>query len=89
MSGQYTQGNDGTNTYLRYNGTSVATGTDSTTRPNANIFIGSLNLGGTPYRGANARYQFFYVSDSLTSGEASTMETIINTFQTTIGRNLY
>jgi len=89
MSGQYTQGNDGTNTYLRYNGTSIATGTDSTTRPTNNVYIGTLNLNGTSYRGANARYQFFYISDSLTSDEASTMETIINTFQTSIGRNLY
>jgi hypothetical protein len=89
MSGQYTQGNNGTNTFLRYNGTSIATGTDSTTRPSNNVYIGTLNLNGVSYRGAQARYQFFYISDSLTSGEAATIETIINTFQTSIGRNLY
>ena len=89
IRGQWTLGNDGTNNYFRFNGASIGTGTDTTARPNGNIYLGTLNLGGSGYRGVHARFQFFYVSTYLSPSEAATIEGIINTFQTSLGRNTY
>jgi len=89
FEGQYTQGNNSGASYFRKNGNSLGTGTDSTARPGGNLYIGCLNLGGTAYRSVNAQFRFFYIADYLDATEAATIENIINTFQTSLGRNVY
>ena len=89
IKGQWTLSNNGTNNSFRFNGSLIGTNTDTTTRPNSNIFLGALNLSGSGYRGVHARFQFYYVSDYLNSSEETIIENIINTFQTSLGRNTY
>ena len=92
-TGMFTQGCDNTNTYIRRNGSEIATGSlvGDTGRSTVNLYIGALNLNSpNPYVSTfPMSMRFFYVADYLTPAEANTMETIINTFQTSFSRNTY
>jgi hypothetical protein len=58
---------------------------------NEPYYLFTINLNGGVY-GSNfftGRIQTFFTTTYLTSGQVSTMDNIINTFQTTLGRNLY
>lgn len=54
------------------------------------IFLGNLNFNGTPLGGyySNREYAFATIGTALTSGESSTFYTIIQTFQTTLSRQV-
>jgi hypothetical protein len=54
-------------------------------------FLFTLNLFGSPYTGNyyDGRLQSFFTTTNLTSGQVATMDNIINTFQTSLGRNIY
>jgi len=58
---------------------------------NQPYYLFTLNLNGSPYSGNyfNGRIQHFFNGDYLTPSETTTMMGILNTFETTLGRNLY
>jgi hypothetical protein len=58
---------------------------------NQDIYVFVLNLNGSPYIGNywSGTMSFYWIGESMTTGEVSTLSTIINTFQTTLGRNTY
>ena len=56
---------------------------------NVNIYVGCFNNNGSPQQYYANEYRFTTIGSGLTAAEVSTLSTIINTFQTTIGRNTY
>jgi len=68
--------------------TSQAMGTP-TGLPNSNFFLGNVSISGSPYQGTPGTYNFLHIGDGLTQAEMITLSTIVNTFQTTLGRNTY
>ena len=93
--GQFTGTFSGTTKTLYFkdggtNDTSVSgTATGTAALPNQPFFLFTLNLNGSSYEPYNGRIQTFWVGESLTSGEVTTINTIINDFNTTLGRTLY
>lgn len=81
--------------YYNYNSASPVSGSSSAGSPanlaNQPIYSHVLNLNGGPYTGnyCSATTSFLYFGKSLTSGEVTTLSSIINTFQTTLSRNTY
>lgn len=58
--------------------------------PPFNQYMGALNLTGVRYGSINFKYTFWFNSNvRLTSTECVDLSNIINTFQTTLGRNTY
>jgi hypothetical protein len=81
----------GTNTDQLYRNGSILyninTGTKSTV--GFSHFIGAFNNSGTAQQFYSNQYRFATIGSGLTAAEVSTLSTIINTFQTSIGRNVY
>jgi hypothetical protein len=73
------------------NGSSI--GSDATTsiaKANGNMYLFARNTVGTGAGEFNSRQQtFLTIGLGLTSGQVSTLSTIINTFQTSLSRNKY
>jgi hypothetical protein len=59
--------------------------------PNQPYYLFVLNLNGSPYTGQYyyGNIQSFFSGDYLTNAEVSIIDALVNTFQTTLGRNLY
>jgi len=57
--------------------------------PTINLFLGARNDNGSTSAFATKEYSFLTIGERLTDGELSNLQTIINTFQTTLGRNTY
>jgi hypothetical protein len=79
-----------TNSALYKNGAFIFNGSNS----NANtipfsIYLGAMNNAGTAIQFYNNEFRFATMGGGLSTPEVSTLSTIINTFQTTIGRNTY
>lgn len=72
------------------NGATQATVTtnDTTAFPNLNIFLGARNDNGTPVVYSNKQLAFATVGSGLTDAEVSTLYTIVQIFQTTLGRQV-
>ena len=90
--GLLTQSTDGSTIFIRRNGAAVASTSLVGNICQYPIYIGALNILNTtpPYFGEpTAIYSFFYESQYLNSSECGIIETLINTFQTTLGRNVY
>ena len=91
--GMVQMGGNGTTKTLTHNlngiDSSASAAQDGTTLPNVEIYLGNLNLLGSPYSSALARCAFAYMGDYLTLGETTTLSSIINAFQTSLGRNYY
>jgi len=68
--------------------TAVTTLSDTTANANATILIGARNNTTTPSLFSNREISFISIGDSLTQAECSVLNTIITTFQTTLGRNV-
>jgi hypothetical protein len=62
---------------------------NSNAKPDQPIYLGALNQNGTANQYGPWRQQFTFIHTGLTTSKMSTIETIINTFQTTLGRNTY
>lgn len=58
---------------------------------NQPIYTHTLNINGAPYSGNywNGTMSFYWIGESMSSSEITTLSTIINTFQTSLGRNTY
>ena len=61
---------------------------NSTGLSNYSIFLGSTNLGGTPSIYGSKESAFASIGDGLTDTEASNFYTAVQTFQTTLGRQV-
>ncbi len=78
------------NTFIKTNKISTSTATSTSTLSNNNIFIGALNwvsFGGAVYY-SNRNYAFSSIGDGLTDSEAGTLNTLVQAFQTTLGRQV-
>jgi len=53
------------------------------------IYLGALNNNGTDTQYSTYSHQFTYAHTGLTPTQISTLETIIQTYQTSLGRNVY
>jgi len=71
------------------NGSLIGTGTGGGTLPTINIFIGAINLGGTPYGYSNQRIQSVWFHEGLSDAETATFHAIIDTFESLIGRKTW
>jgi len=83
---------DGTSTFkIRLDGTEVGFNTYAFTTPNANLnlYIGCMNFNGSDYGHVENEYIFTHFGNSLTSTQATDLETAINDLQTSLGRNTY
>ncbi len=74
-----------------YNGVFASIGTTSSAPlPPYNMYMGALNLDGSRYGSIDMKYTFWFNSNvRLTNSEMGNLSVIINTFQTTLGRNTY
>ena len=72
------------------NGTSVGNNITSTTllNPNHNVYIFARNTIGTAGNFSTIQSSFFYIASSLTQAEAITLNTLVNNFQITLGRQV-
>jgi hypothetical protein len=69
------------------NGSLLATGSaPSTARPNGNCFLGARNQNGTASNFSNKKYAAAFIGSGLTAGQNATLYTIVQNFQTLLGR---
>jgi hypothetical protein len=70
-------------------GISLGTNTGTAlTVPNTNFFIGARSDSGTPILFTSQEYAFYFFGLSLTNQNALDLTTAVNTFQTTLSRNV-
>jgi hypothetical protein len=79
-------------TKLYKNGTTIATSSTTQTRTmyNANIYFAATNdaISNVARYFSNRQYAFTSIGDSLTDTDASNLYTAVQTFQTTLGRQV-
>lgn len=79
----------GLNTAALYkNNTQLDTNTNNAGQPNIDIYLGAFNLNGTPSLYTNRQCAAFGICDGLNSSQASILYTLIQNFQTTLGRQV-
>jgi len=79
-----------TNESLFRNGTRLTTASVPTRLSvGYSVYIGAMNNNGTAQGFYANQYRFATIGNGLTAAQASTLTTIINTFQTTLGRNTF
>ena len=61
----------------------------SVAKSTTNMYLGALNSNGTDTQYSTYRHQFTYAHTGLTPTQISTLDTIIQTYQTSLGRNVY
>lgn len=83
-----TSRNSATNKQIWKNGSLVSTESNAAGTINQNIFIGCYNFDGSPTQYVNRQYCFATLGSEVNS-VASTLSTVINTFNTTLNRNTY
>jgi hypothetical protein len=74
--------------FLR-NGTLLGSGTGGGTLSTANFFIGALSVSNSPASYSNQRFQGVYFHEGLSDAEVATLYTIIDTFETALGRKTW
>ena len=76
---------------LYRNGSSIATqtGTRSMTYANRNLALGAQNTAGAIAYYSSNQYAFAFMGSGLTNTEIVNLSNIINTYQTSLGRNTY
>lgn len=73
---------------LYKNGSSVASGTGSGSFANNNLYLGAANAGGSPLFFSDKQYALCSIGDGLTDTQASDFYTAVQTFQTTLSRQV-
>jgi hypothetical protein len=69
------------------NGSLLATGSaPSTIRPTGNCFLGARNQFGSASNWSNKKYAAAFIGSGLTAGQNATLYTIVQNFQTLLGR---
>ena len=94
IEGNYIATRTGTTTMVLYrNTTQILTGTNSYTKGGTDydIYLFNFNQNNAPYGNgyANQTLAFTFMGEALSPSEVSTLDGIINTFQTSLGRNTY
>lgn len=56
---------------------------------NNNLYLNTLNLNGSTYQFATVEFCFLHMGEYLDSSQQSSLSTIVNAFQTSLGRNVY
>ena len=74
---------------LFINKTLKASGTGGGTAPTGGIYIGASNQGSSPFGYSNQRIQFTAIHEGLTDAEVVALHTIIDNFETAIGRKTW
>jgi hypothetical protein len=69
--------------------TSSISSTSAVALPTIEIYIHSVNFNGTPSGYSNRTSSTITFGQTLTNAEAQTLSAIVNTFNTTLGRNVY
>jgi hypothetical protein len=71
--------------------TNPATPTGTSALPSQPYFVSALDINGSPYVGNfyTGTWKSLFMGDYLTPAEVTTIDSLINTFQTTLGRNSY
>jgi hypothetical protein len=86
-------GGDASTRYISHNLSGVTTNLSAARNgsglPTLQIYISNLNFNGAPYGTQTGRVCFAYMGDYLTNAETTTLSSIINTFQTSLGRNYF
>jgi len=84
---------DGTTKYYNVNRDGVeytaSAAKDGGDLPEFEIYLSNLNNGGSPYKLQQGVLMFAYMGNYLTPAKMSSFADIVNTFQTTLGRNTY
>ena len=72
------------------NGTKLTTQTNilASALPNLNLYIGARNTGASVDYASSRNYAFASIGDGLTDQNATDLTTAINTFQTSLSRNV-
>ena len=83
-----TSRNSPTNKQIWKNGVLSSTENNAPGTINLSIFVGCYNFNGSPTQYVNREYCFVTLGTQVNS-VASTLSTIINTYQTSLGRNTY
>jgi len=73
---------------LHLNGATVNFGDPSFALPNQNIYIGAINDNNTAASYSSREYAFSSIGDSLSDTEAANFYTAVQTFQTTLNRQV-
>ncbi len=74
-------------TFLQKNSTQT-TKTANTGNPSVSVYIGARNDDGSSIYHSSRQIAFAWLGSTLSTSQASTLYTIINTFQTSLGRNV-
>lgn len=74
--------------YLNGATQSTITNNDTSSFPNFNLFIGARNDNGVPVVFSNKQLAFSTIGSGLTDAEVSTLYSIVQLFQTTLGRQV-
>jgi len=79
-----------TTTNVYKNSSSVGNGNSGGSLSANNVFIGTLDLIGSPYGSGyvNSQFAFVYMSDGLSGTEVTNLNTRVTTFQTALNRNV-
>ena len=80
---------NGTNLFKSFkNGIIQDTQTGAGVNPNNTVYIGAANVGGSTLYYTNRECAFATISDGLTDSEATNCYTLVQAFQTTLGRQV-
>ena len=74
---------------IRTTQTARSFATGSWSIPTINLFLAARNDNGSTSAYSTKEYSFLTIGERFTDGELANLGTIINTFQTTLGRNTY
>jgi hypothetical protein len=73
---------------LYKNGSSIASNTGVGSFANNNLYLGAANGGGTALFYSDKQYAFCSIGNGLSGAESSSYNTIVQAFQTALGRNV-
>jgi hypothetical protein len=74
--------------FFHKGGSAIVSSRTSTSQPNLNLYLGSLNNNGSSTFGTNREYTFASIGDGLTDTEAGNFYTAVQAFQTTLSRQV-
>lgn len=82
-------GSSTTTTHKTFSSSGITTAlTTNGSLPTVNVWIGTLNLNGSYYQGVNAKICSVWFISGLTDTEVLTLETIVDSFETALHRNV-
>jgi hypothetical protein len=80
--------NGASSSIVSIRGTKTTNGAGSNTRHNYPFFIGARNQSGTAAQYSPIEHRLSFVGNGLTSGDCDNLYTLVQAYQTTLGRNV-